>query len=63
MLELFAIDRTRFNDDEYIESRTSASPVADRGSLRTALTYLYMDDGPVNLPRDRLLRADGDRRG
>src|SRR5262249_44205084 len=28
------------------------------GSLRTALGYLYKDDGPVNLPRDRLRVAE-----
>jgi hypothetical protein len=58
MLELIAIDGSRFNDDGYIESRTATLPVADRGSLRTALGYLYKDDGPVNLPRDRLLVAE-----
>ncbi len=58
MPELIAIDGSRFNDDEYIESRTETVPVPDRGSLRTALAYLYKDDGPVNLPRDRLLVAE-----
>lgn len=58
MPELIAIDGSRFNDDGYIESRIAAVPVADRGSLRTALGYLYNDDGPVNLPRDRLLVAE-----
>jgi hypothetical protein len=27
---------------------------SDRGALLTALKYLYMDSGPINLPRDRL---------
>lgn len=58
MPELIAIDVRRFNDDGYIESRTAAVPAVDRGSLRTALSYLYKDDGPVNLPRDRLLVAE-----
>src|SRR5262249_33076313 len=58
MSELLAIDESRFNDDGYIESRTVTVPVADRGSLRTALGYLYKDDGPLNLPRDRLLVAE-----
>lgn len=58
MPELLVIDGSRFNDNSYIESRTVAVPAADRGSLRTALSYLYKDDGPVNLPRDRLLAAE-----
>ena len=58
MLELIAIDGGRFNDDTYIAARTAAVPDKDRGSLRTALDYLYKDDGPVNLPRIRLLVAE-----
>lgn len=58
MPELIAIESSRFNDDEYIESRALAVPVPDRGSLRTALSYLYKDHGPVNLPRDRLRIAE-----
>jgi hypothetical protein len=56
--ELITIDGSRFNDDGYIESRIANVPLADRGSLRTALDYLYNDDGPVNLPRDRLHVAE-----
>lgn len=55
---IFHIDSTRFNVPEYIESRVMIVPVPDRGSLRTALSYLYQDDGPINLPRERLLAAD-----
>jgi hypothetical protein len=58
MLELITIDGSRFNDDGYIESRIANAPVADRSSLRTALGYLYRDNGPVNLPRDRLHVAE-----
>ena len=54
----FQIDSTRFNDPGYIESRVTTVPVPDRGSMRTALRYLYQDDGPINLPRARLLAAD-----
>lgn len=56
-LELWAtlvVDQTRFNHPEQIEARIHAVPLHDRGSLETALLYLYDDDGPVNLPRDRL---------
>jgi hypothetical protein len=58
MPELLAIDGSRFNHIEHIVLRTAAVPVADRGSLQTALSYLYRDDGPLNLPRDRLLVAE-----
>lgn len=54
----YHIDSTRFNDPAYIESRVTMVPVSDRGSLRTALNYLYQDYGPINLPRARLLAAD-----
>jgi hypothetical protein len=57
MAKLISIDGTRFNDDRYIESRVATIAAADRGSLRTALGYLYLDNGPVNLPRARLLVA------
>lgn len=52
------IELVRFNDDEFIESRVAVAPSSVRGSLRTALAYLYKDDGPINLPRDRLLAAE-----
>jgi hypothetical protein len=56
--ELIAIVGSRFDDHGYIESRIAIVPDGDRGSLRTALSYLYKEDGPVNLPRDRLLAAE-----
>jgi hypothetical protein len=56
MIELI-IDRTRFNDDNYMERRVGLVAADDQGALRTALAYLYKDNGPINLPRDRLLRA------
>jgi hypothetical protein len=58
MTEPLTIALGRFNDDVDLEARVAAVPLADRGSLRTALGYLYKDDGPVNLPRDRLLAAE-----
>ena len=54
----FHIDLARFNDAEYIESRVMIVPELHRGSLRTALNYLYQDTGPINLPRTRLQTAD-----
>ena len=48
------IDATRFGNSELIESRVAKLPADEQGSFRTALKYLYLDDGPINLPRDRL---------
>ncbi len=56
-MEILSIDPSRFSDPTHIEARLSAVPLPDRGRLRTALLYLYDDDGPVNLPRDRLKAA------
>lgn len=52
------IDRDRFGNVELIESRVAALHADERGSFRTALSYLYLPDGPINLPRDRLLIAE-----
>jgi hypothetical protein len=57
MNKLLSIDPTRFNDNAFIQNRLSMAALLDRGSLHTALKYLYMDDGPINLPRDRLKLA------
>lgn len=57
MLQLLTINGSRFNDAAYIETRVAAVPAPDRGSLRTALRYLYLNDGPHNLPAKRLRSA------
>ena len=57
MLQLLAIDDSRFNDAARIETRVATVTVPDRGALRTVLRYLYLDDGPVNLPAKRLRSA------
>jgi hypothetical protein len=44
----------RFDNPNYIERRVSIVQPKARGSLRTTLTFLYLTDGPANLPRDRL---------
>jgi hypothetical protein len=54
MQELVAIDLKRFNDIAQIEFRVNAVSKKERGSLRSALRYLYEDDGPVNLLKARL---------
>jgi hypothetical protein len=53
MTDQTTIDLKRFNNNAYIEERVIAADLADRGSVKTALRYLYLDDGPINLPRDR----------
>jgi hypothetical protein len=57
MTERLRIDETRFNNDAYIEAVVAAAPAKDQRTLRTALAYLYKDDGPINLPRPTLLRV------
>jgi hypothetical protein len=57
MREILSIDVGRFNNGRFIEGRIAAVPTSDRSALQTALPYLYNDEGPVNLPRARLLIA------
>jgi hypothetical protein len=54
----FTIPAERFDDRTYIEERTKAVPLEAQGSVRTALSYLYLSAGPINLPRDRLKIAE-----
>ena len=57
MREILSIDSGRFNNGDIIDARVAVVPNSDRGALQTALKYLYSDDGPVNLPRSRLMRS------
>ena len=50
---VLSIDPQRFNNEAYLNERLAAATPSDRGKLRTALTYLYWDNGPINLERDR----------
>ena len=50
----YLIPMDRFDNLDAIEDRVSAVPKEAHGSLRTALKYLYLSNGPTNLPRDRL---------
>lgn len=52
------INAAAFNDRARIEVRVAAVDKTAQGALRTALTYLYLDDGPTNLPRPRLVVAE-----
>ena len=50
----FVVPKERFNNQSYIEERASLVPLEARGAIRTALSYLYLTQGPLNLPRDRM---------
>lgn len=52
------VDAEAFNNHSLIEERVSAVAAGAQGALRTALCYLYQDNGPLNLPRQRLLVAE-----
>jgi len=49
----YVIDLAWFDDPDAIERRIANVPDADQGHLRSALRYLYLSDGPLNLPADR----------
>lgn len=59
MLSAFLIPIDRFDNLEYIEARVSDLEKSIVGSVRTALKYLYLTKGPINLPRNRMLKAHG----
>lgn len=54
----YTIPLDRFDRLDLIEARVSCVPEAAQGALRTALKYLYLDAGPINLPRSRLIAAE-----
>ena len=53
----YEIPSERFDKPSYIELRVQTAPELARGSLRTALRYIYLSDGPLNLSRKRLQTA------
>ncbi len=57
-LREYTISKTRFDNKEHIEKRLQNVPEAVRGSVKTALQYLYLRDGPKNLPADRKRLAE-----
>jgi hypothetical protein len=54
----YIIPETRFDNKDYIEDRVNLIPSEAKGCLKTALKYLYLSDGPINLPRDRFKVAE-----
>lgn len=53
----FSVLKKRFNNQALIEKRVESVPATDQGSLRTTLKYLYLEDGPINLPRATLKKS------
>jgi hypothetical protein len=48
----------RFNNARYIDRRLLRVPEAARRSVRTALRYIYLENGPRNLQRRQLKEAE-----
>ncbi len=51
--QAYVIPQDRFDDLDYIEKRVRLVPLTSQGALRSTLKYLYLIDGPTNLPVDR----------
>lgn len=49
----YVIPKRRFESLAYIDRRVSRAAKVDRSSLRLVLRYLYLSQGPKNLPRAR----------
>ena len=58
MTSPFLIPIDRFDSLAYVENRLTGLDSSAVGAMRTTLRYLYMTDGPINLPRDRLKIAE-----
>jgi hypothetical protein len=58
MISPFLIPIDRFDSPQYIESRLATLDSSIVGAMRTTLRYLYITDGPINLPRSRLKLAE-----
>ncbi len=56
MIEHLTIDPGRFNNAAFIKSRLASADAQD--AVRTALRFLYFDDGPFNLPDDQRKAAE-----
>src|SRR5438876_840616 len=54
----FVIPKDRVDARDYIDSRLRSVPEAVRGATRTTLQYLYLLDGPRDLPADRKRLAE-----
>lgn len=52
------INETRFNNRLLIEERVEAVEHASRTALGIALRFIYLDDGPLNISRDKMIVAE-----
>jgi hypothetical protein len=51
--QALTIPDNRFDNAQYIEERVMNVDKVHQGALRTTLKYLYLTNGPKNLPSDR----------
>lgn len=54
----YLIPMDRFDNEEFIENRLQSVPEEHVGHVRTTLKYLYLTNGPINLPRSRLKTSE-----
>ena len=54
----YLIPMDRFDNSQYIDERLAKVGSDVAGALRTTLTYLYLSNGPINLPRLRLKASE-----
>ena len=54
MALVFTIPDDRFDNTDYIIKRLAAVDASVSGLLKSTLSFLYMMDGPINLPKNRL---------
>jgi len=54
----FCIPHWKIASPGYIANRLVHVPVSVRGAVKTTLEYLYLPDGPRNLPSDRKRLAE-----
>lgn len=55
----FCVPGENLGNRELIDARVDAAPLEAKSALRTVLSYLYLEDGPVNLPNPTFHRAEG----
>lgn len=54
----YVIPPDRFNNTTHMLRRVAEAEFSAAGPLKSTLSFLYMHEGPVNLPRERLKAAE-----
>ncbi|MDD2310445.1 MAG: HNH endonuclease [Desulfuromonadaceae bacterium] len=54
----YTIPMDRFNNTIYLLSRVAEADLPAVGSMKSTLSFLYLHEGPVNLPRERLKASE-----